>query len=252
MRHVWIHARAHTLQMLRTPYYWGASVMAPVLFFVIFGISNAHLLDTRYGLGSEYVITPFLLFSTLNVTLLSLAGGIAAERASPWEARLRLLPVPPVTRFLGRLLFVLGYTLAAWVPLLVLATVTTTIRLPLALWPVWIGAVLVGSLPFGLLGIALGYRLAPQSAAMVANIVFLLMSFAGGLFIPPDQLPPALASAAPFLPSHEYLQLVLTAIGRSDRIDAPTWTAALLVGWGLLFLLFADRSFRRDEGLRYG
>ncbi|WP_051367195.1 ABC transporter permease [Hamadaea tsunoensis] len=251
MKHVFRHALAHARDTMRMPIYWIPALFFPLLFFVLFGYTTAHRLS-QLGLGSEYVITPFLLFTTLNVTLVSLSAGVAADRENPWESRLRVLPIPSLTRFAGRLFYILTFNLVSWIPLLTLASFTTTIKLPLYLWPAWLGGVLLGSIPFGLLGMAIGYRFAPQAAMMIANIIFMLFAFLGGLFLPSDQLPKAVQPIVPFLPTHEYQQIVLTIIGRADRITSPGWTMAVLGAWTLLFALLARTAFRRDEGVRYG
>lgn len=252
MRYAFLHARAYGTEMWRQPAYWIPSLGFPLFFFVLFGVNTAEALYEQAGLGSEYAVTPFLLFATLNVTLMSLAGGVATERSSPWERSLRLLPVSGVTRFAGRMLFVLGFSLISWIPVLIVASLTTHSELPLALWPVWVGVIAIGAIPFGLLGIMLGYVLPGQAAAPVANILFLVLSFVGGLFMPSNQLPDFMGSVAPYLPTNQYLHLVMLAIGRADRMTEPVWTIALLPIWGLIFAMLAHRAFRRDEGERFG
>ncbi|MEU8001834.1 ABC transporter permease [Catellatospora sp. NPDC049111] len=251
MRHVLLHARAHLRDTSRMPVYWVPALLFPLVFFGLFGYTNATSL-AKIGLGSEYVITPFLLFTTLNVTIVSLSAGVAADRENPWEQRLRVLPLPALSRFAGRLLYVLGFNLVSWIPLLLLAVFTTDLRLPPEQWPLWLGGVLLGAIPFGLLGMAIGYRFPPQGAMTVANILFMLLAFLGGLFVPVKQLPAAIRDVVVFLPTHEYQHLVLSIIGRADRIAAPTWTIGVLAAWTLLFAWLARMAFRRDEGVRYG
>ncbi|MFI6761585.1 ABC transporter permease [Micromonospora sp. NPDC050417] len=251
MRYVLLHAGAHLRDMVRVPMYWVPGLLFPMLFFLLFGLSSAHQL-ARQGLGSEYVVTPFLLFTTLNVTLISLSAGVAADRENPWEQRLRLLPIAVLTRFLGRLLYVLVFNVVSWLPLLVVAGLATDLKLPVAIWPLWLGVVVVGAIPFGLLGMALGYRLPAPAAAMVCNIVFLILAFCGGLLVPAEMLPGAVQAVTPYLPTHEYLHLVLSTIGRADQITSPPWMIGLLAAWTVLFALVARDGYRRDEGVRYG
>jgi ABC-2 type transport system permease protein len=251
MRHVLLHARAHLRDTSRMPVYWVPALLFPLIFFMLFGYTNANSL-AKLGLGSEYVITPFLLFTTLNVTIVSLSAGVAADRENPWEQRLRVLPIPALSRFAGRLLYVLGFNLVSWVPLLTLALFTTDMKLSIAQWPIWLGSVLLGAVPFGLLGMAIGYRFPPQAAMTVANILFMLMAFLGGLFVPVSQLPEAIRDVVVFLPTHEYQHLVLSLIGRADRIAAPDWTIGVLAAWTVVFAWLARSAFRRDEGVRYG
>lgn len=251
MRLILLHARSYARQMLRTPAYWVAAMAFPLAFFLLFGIVYARAMAER-GLGAEYAITPFILFCTLNVTLTTLSARVAGERESPWEDRMRLLPVGAFTRFAGRLLFILGFNVVSWIPLLVVASLTTDVRLSPWQWPVWLAAAILGAIPFGLLGIAIGYRVSAQAAMGVSSVLFLILSFLGGLFIPAEVLPDAVQSAVPFVPSHQYLQFVYAVIGYGDRNTGPDWAVALLVGWAVAFGLLALLAFRRNEGVRYG
>ncbi|MFY1633388.1 ABC transporter permease [Solwaraspora sp. WMMB335] len=251
MRYVLLHARAHALDTLRMPAYWAPALGFPLVFFLLFGLVNARRF-ADLGLGSEYAITPFLLYTTLNVTVASLAAGVAADRENPWEQRLRLLPLSPLTRFAGRMLYVLAFNVISWIPLLVVAAFTTDLRLSLLAWPVWLGAVVVGAIPFGLLGMAIGYRLAPQPAMMLANLLFMLLAFFGGLFVPVDYLPTALHAVVPYVPTYQYQYFVLALIDRADHLIGPSWVAFLLLAWTALFAVLARAAFRRDEGVRYG
>jgi ABC-2 type transport system permease protein len=250
MRYVMLHAGLHLRTTLRMPAYWVPSLCFPLLFFFLFGYTGARRLADQ-GLGSEFVITPFLLFTTLNVTMVALAAGVAGDRESPWEDRMRLLPVPTGVRFAGRLVYVLAFNVVSWIPLLVVATLVTDLRLPLLNWPTWLGSVLLGAAPFALLGIAIGYRLPAQAAMMTSNLLYLVLSFLGGLFLPTAQLPAVVRAVQPYVPTSEYLHLVLAAMGRADQATAPTWTIGLLLAWGLVFALLARAAFRRDEGTRY-
>ena len=251
MRFVLLHAKGHALETLRMPAYWAPALAFPLLFFVLFGLANSNRL-AGMGLGSEYAITPFLLYTTLNVTVASLAAGVAADRENPWENRLRLLPISAFTRFAGRLVYVLGFNLVSWIPLLVVAAVTTDLTLPVYAWPLWLGSVLLGAVPFGLLGMAIGYRFPPQPAMMIANILFMGLAFFGGLFVPVDLLPEALRGAVPFFPTYQYQSFVLQAIDRGDHLAGPAWVAVLLLAWTAVFAVLARAGFRRDEGVRYG
>lgn len=251
MRLLLQHARMHAISTMRTPAYWIPALGFPVMFFLLFGLSNADRFS-RAGYGSELAITPFLLFTTLSVTLTSLAGQVAADRESLWEYRLRLLPISPLQRFGARLIFVLGFNVVSWIPLLILALSTTDLKLSLAVWPVWLAAVVVGAIPFGLLGLAIGYRFPAQASVTIANILFLVLSFAGGLFVPAEALPEPVRQAMPYVPTHEYLQFVLLAIQTDFNPVGPGWTVTLLAVWTVLFGLLALRAVRRDEGVRYG
>lgn len=251
VRYILLHAGAHARQMLRTPAYWITAMAFPLAFFLLFGIMYANLMAEQ-GRGAEYAITPFILFCTLNVTLTTLAARVAADRESPWENRMRLLPITAASRFAGRLLFIFGFNLVSWIPLLVVASLITDVQLRPVQWVFWLAAVVVGAIPFGLLGIAIGYLVSPQTAMGISSILFLALSFLGGLFIPATILPTVVQRVVPFVPSQEYLQFVYRVIGYGDGNVGPGWTVMLLIGWGVAFAVLALVAYRRDEGIRYG
>ena len=253
MRLALAHARAGTLELARQPQFWVPSLAFPALFFVLFGVSAADRVVEFLpeNLGSEVILAQFLCFGVLSIMFFQFGVGIAEERRLPWEVTLRVLPVGGSMRFLGRVLVALAFSLAAVAPVVLIAALTTELRLGLAGWVVYLGAVLLGAVPFGLMGITLGYAAAPKAALPIANIGFLLLSFLGGLFVPLDVLPGFVAKVAPYLPSRHYLDFVQGVIG--GREDGGGWQqpALYLAGWGALFLATAVLVYRRDQGIRF-
>jgi ABC-2 type transport system permease protein len=65
-------------------------------------------------------------------------------------------------------------------------------------------------------------------------------------------MPDAVAAIAPYVPTHEWMHLVLALIGRADHLTTPAWAIGLLAGWAVVFAGIAHWAFRRDEGVRYG
>lgn len=253
MRLAWAHARAGTLELARQPQFWVPSLAFPAMFFVLFGISAADQV-VRFlpeGFGSEVILAQFLCFGVLSIMFFQFGVGIAEERRLPWEVTLRVLPVGGSVRFLARVLVALLFSVGALVPVITIALLTTELRLRPDEWVIYLGAVLLGAVPFGLMGITLGYATTPRAALPIANIGFLLLSFLGGLFVPLDELPRLVESIAPYLPSRHYLDLVLGVIG--GREDGGGWRqpALLLAGWAVLFLAAAVLVYRRDQGIRY-
>lgn len=253
MRLALAHARAGTLELTRQPQFWVPSLAFPALFFVLFGISAAEevLEFLPDDLGSEVVLAQFLCFGVLSIMFFQFGVGIAEDRRLPWEVTLRVLPVGGAVRFLARVLVALAFSAAALVPVVAIAALTTELRLGLGSWVVYLGAVLLGAVPFGLMGITLGYAATPKAALPIANIGFLLLSFLGGLFVPLEVLPAFVAGVAPFLPSRHYLDLVQGVIG--GREDGGGWQqpAIFLAGWATLFLATAVLVYRRDQGTRF-
>lgn len=253
MRLALAHARAGTLELVRQPQFWVPSLAFPAVFFLLFGVTAAAQVVPHLpaGLGSEVILAQFLCFGVLSIMFFQFGVGIAEERRLPWEVTLRVLPLSASVRFAARVLVALLFSVGALVPVVTLAALTTSLRLGPGEWVGYLGTVLLGAVPFGLMGITLGYAATPKAALPIANLGFLLLSFLGGLFVPLAQLPDLVARIGPYLPSRHYLDLVLGVLG--GREDGGGWQqpALFLLGWTALFLVAATYVYRRDQGIRY-
>jgi ABC-2 type transport system permease protein len=110
-------------------------------------------------------------------------------------------------------------------------------------------ALLVGSIPFALLGIAFGYWLPPRAALPVANLAFLPLAIGGGLWTRPEGLPRGADLASQALPTRSWVE-VLDSVATGDS-PLPLHHVAALAAWGGVFFALAWWGFRRDEGERF-
>jgi ABC-2 type transport system permease protein len=115
-----------------------------------------------------------------------------------------------------------------------------------------VGTLMLAAIPFGSMGLALGYLARPNSAPALVNLIYLPMSFCSGLWIPIFLLPHVLQQVARVLPPFHISQLALRAIGMSRDTSSIGSHVQTLVGFTLLFLGIAVVLYRRDEGELYG
>ena len=137
--------------------------------------------------------------------------------------------------------------LSALALLFAFAVVVGHLREPVSFLATLAGLLVIGMIPFVLLGLAIGYLASPTVAAPVANLISLPLSFASGLFVPVRMLPASVQLAAPFLPSYHVAELGWTLLGAGDGGGYTThlaWIAAYSAG----FLVLAVVAYRRDEG----
>jgi ABC-2 type transport system permease protein len=119
-------------------------------------------------------------------------------------------------------------------------------------WLAFFVAALLGSIPFALLGIALGYWFSAKAAQPVAMLLYLPLSYAGGLWMPPDHLPRVVSVISPFLPTRAYAELIWRASGLQTSAGMRSFTLwSALLAYTLLFAAIAWWGYRRDEGQRY-
>jgi len=237
------HARAETAQYLRYPAYALPTLAFPAILLVLFG--------RQFERGEpERLVAGFAATALLTVTFFQFGVGIATSRTTPWETFLRTLPAGPSIRLAGRVLSALLFAVAT---VSVVVVVGTTVYG--ASWAPWrLGAVaialLVGSVPFALLGIAFGYWLPPRAALPVANLAFLPLAIGGALWTrPTDEIPRSVDLASQALPTRSWIE-VLDSVATGDN-PVPLQHVAALGAWTVVFFGLAWVGYRRDEGERF-
>lgn len=241
MRVAALHARASLRELMRMPGYVVPTLGFPTMFFLFFAAPSS-------GDDAAALMAIFAGFAVLGVAFFQFGVGIATERTTPWERYVRTLPVSPAQRFGGRILSALAFSAAAALLVLGAAVVTTSAELTAGQWAELGLALLLGAVPFALFGIALGYLTPPRAALPLANVVYLSLSYLGGLWTTPDELPDGVARVSPYLPTRA-LADALVGITRGEPVQWSAWLVLALYT-GSLFVL-AAWAYRRDEGERY-
>jgi ABC-2 type transport system permease protein len=235
------HTRAQTLALVRYPSFSVPTLALPAIFFAFFGLPRA-------AGRADVLVGSFCAYAVMSVAFFQFGVGIAQDRTRPWELYLRTLPVAPGARLAARLLAAGAFAAGSVAVVLVLALSTTAVSLSASEW-LRLGACLAaGGLTFVAFGIALGYSVPPKGALPIANILYLTLSYAGGLWTGPQGLPHALTRVAVALPTRVWATLLWEA-----ATGAP-WHVSGWAGLGGYFAAFAVlalRGYRRDEGERF-
>lgn len=231
------------LKMVRQPAYAVPTIGFPVMFYLLFGI----LLGGRGPRGlnlEEYLIASYGAFGVIGAAMFGFGVGIAGERAQGWLLLKRVSPMPPAAMLTAKV------TMSALFGLLIIVLMGTCgvlfggVRLTLASW-LELGVVLVaGSVPFCLIGLAIGYLVSPAAAPGIVNLVHLPLAFLSGLALPIEVMPAAARSFAQLLPQYHLGQLALGAIGRASDPD-PVRHVLALTGFTVLAGLVAVWAHRR-------
>jgi ABC-2 type transport system permease protein len=236
-----VHARYGTLELLRYPSFSVPTLALPAIFFAFFGVPRAQ------G-RADVLLASFAAYAVLSVAFFQFGVAIAIERSRPWETYVRTLPVGAGTRMAARLLSASLFAALAVAAVLAVAIPATSPHLSASAWLRLGFGLVVGSVPFTLLGIALGYWLPAKSALPVANILYLTLSFAGGLWTGPTGLPAAVSRISEFLPTRQWAD-VLWSAARGGTVRLEHWLA--LGAYAIVFGGFAAWGYRRDEGQRF-
>jgi ABC-2 type transport system permease protein len=241
MKLLLVHARAMTVELARYPAYVVPTLILPSVFFLFFVAPGS-------AQGATARMATFAAFAVIGVAFFQFGVGIAVDRGQPWEAFLRTLPVGSLVRLGARLLSAALFSCAAAGLLIGTALSLTDASLDGRRWIALAVALLLGSVPFALLGIALGYWVPARGALPIANLLYLVLSYAGGLWIRPAGLPDVVQGISPYLPTRALADaLVATALGTGLRVGS----CLSLTAFALLFAWLAAAGYRRDEGRRY-
>jgi ABC-2 type transport system permease protein len=238
----WAHARAETVALLRLPAYCLPTLALPGLALLVFG--------GRVAEGEpERMVAGFAAMSVLGVTFFQFGVGIATNRQFQWESYLRTLPAGPAARLGGRVLSALGFALAST---LVVGLVGATVYD--ATLPIWralavIVALVIGGIPFGLLGIAFGYWAPPRAALPIANLAFFPLVIAGAFWARLDELTHDADVALQVVPTRSWME-ALDSLATGDH-PLPLHHVAALIAWTAAFGALAWWGYQRDEGERF-
>lgn len=233
----------------RIPAFSLTNLALPVFFFTFFGLPFARQVMSNGVSVGAYLLASFAAYAVGSVMVYGFGIGVATERGMKVDLLMRATPLPPAIAILAKVLNALAFSLLSIVVLIVYGIVVGGVRQDVTVWLNVIVRLLAGSLPFVGLGFAIGYSSGPNAAPALANLIYLPLSFASGLFMPLSQLPGFVQRLAPYLPSYHYGQLAWSAVGAPSE---PLLTSlAWLAGYTALFMALTIRAYRREQSLKF-
>jgi ABC-2 type transport system permease protein len=240
------YIRLEVLRTVRDPFYLFLAVVVPIGFYLLFsGLfgDSPHAPGTLSG--NVGIMVAMAVYGGIWACLVATGPRLASERGSGWFQHLNLLPIAPWKIVAGRTLVAILFALPAM--LLVYATAVLVHGVQLTAGE-WIGVIVlmwIGVWPFALMGIVLGYVTNDTTSFGVTYGLYMALSAAGGLWVPPTILPSTMLSIAKLLPTYQAADLGW----RIANGEAPEMTSGIvLLAWALVFLgasaLFARRAAR--------
>lgn len=214
-------------EFLRQPMYVLSSLLFPAMFFWFFGVPNA-----KDSAGAMLLMGSFAGFGVLGVVLFQLAVQTSQEQCSPWLTYVKTLPMGTAQFVLAKVgaSFVLSLFAAGAVVLVALQQ--TPINTQGFRWFLFIISLLLGGVPFALLGLMIGFLVKGKAVLPVANLLYLPLSFAGGLWLPPSALPKVIQNISEYLPTRMYGEIIWAVMFNKEM------SSASVKGLGLYSLIF--------------
>ena len=211
---------------VRDAAYMFTSIVLPAGLYWFFAVPES---NSPYA--AVYLTGSFCAFSFFGVVFLQYAIHTAQERNSPWSQYLSTLPIRPHVIIFARFITsVLLGTLACSMIYLVSKAFTPS-DLSLPVFAQMMGLLTLGSLPFLLMGLVVGNAFNEKAVVPVANFIHLVLSFAGGLWKPPEILPEAIQKITPWLPTYHYGILAWSL--SSEEVTITTENVVYLAGFAL-------------------
>jgi len=218
------------------------TLVLPPIFFLLFGTNaTARNAVVGHGNGTAYVLVSLAVYGAM---IANTSGGAAVslERAAGWSRQLRLTPLRPAAYVAVKVLVAMA--LGGFSILVTYAVGSHSgAHMP---WYVWVETGLLAwvcALVFAAFGLFMGYLLPGENVMQILGPVLALLAFAGGLFVPLNQMGHTFATIARFTPAYG-----VGEIARYPLTGDGSLAAALLnvTVWTVVFVVGASWRFRRD------
>lgn len=244
MKIVLTHFKIVALGLMRVPAYWVPTLLLPAMLFSFFGLAPAKSSPE----AAAVIMASFSAFAVIGVSFYQFGIGIAQDRVNPWDSYLRSLPTGPGPKIIAQLLVALLFGAGAAGVIAGITLWGTGLDMDATRWLTFGGSLLLGAVPFTLMGIAIGYLAPPKAAVPLANLLHLPLTFAGGLWMRPSQLPEVIQMISPYVPTRHLGEVVWAAVlGQNAPMASWYW----LAGYAIFFAAVAAIARARDEGERF-
>jgi len=218
------------------------TLILPAVFFLLFG-ANSSYRHERIGQGN---VTGYVLISmaVYGAMLATTSGGamVSVERAAGWSRQLRLTPLKPAAYIAVKLVLAMIIGAVSVIVAFVVGAFAGA-ELPVSAWVECGLLAWACALVFAAFGLFMGYLLPSENVMQILGPVLAVLSFAGGLFVPVDQLGHIFATISKFTPVYGVGEIARYPLTHAGNL----WLAALnVVVWTAIFSVGAMWRFRRD------
>ncbi len=210
-----------------------------VLYFIVAGANRHTVFD-----GTAFPLYFMVAMATLGTMagVVSGAAIIAAERSSGWTRQMRITPLGTGAYFGAKVLNAYLRALLT-IALMCLAGTLLGVRLSAGEWLTVIGLLLVGLVPFTVLGVLLGHLVGPDASAPAVGGIVTLFCLLGGVYGFQIAKSGAVFEVIKALPSYWLVQAGKTALGGGSW---PTEGWIVIAAWTAVLTLVAVLVYRRD------
>ncbi len=241
---LWKETKYEFLKRVRVRAFMIGTFGFPLMFYILFGL----LMNQTWGRMNmaRYLLATYGVFGVAGVSLFGFGVSLALERGLGWYELKQATPMPPAAYFLAKLFTYTAFSAFLLVVMMALGVSFGHVHLSASDALHLFAVLIAGSIPFGALGLVLGYLANASSAPAFINMIYLPMSFCSGLWMPFEFLPKVARNIAPFLPTFHLSQLAV-AVVRGDQSSYQSTHWAVLAAFTVVFLGLASLLHRRSE-----
>jgi ABC-2 type transport system permease protein len=216
------------------------SIGIPLLILVFF--SSVDVLPLPDGVDEpiDFLAPGVLALAIMSTSLVSLGIGTGFERSYGVLKRLGASPLGRGRWVAAKIATVALIEVVQWI-LLIAVSVALGWSPPTSGWvPALVGAVL-GTAAFGGLGLLMAGTLPGLATLAGANALYLVLLLTGGMVIPLDELPAAVATVAKALPAAPLAEVLTASLSGATPAG---WAWVSLTAWALVAPVAAALLFR--------
>jgi ABC-2 type transport system permease protein len=201
----------------------------PVLIYLIYAKQHG----TSQGLTvAALLLVSMAVYSGMGSAMFASGPQLARERHSGWMRQLRISPISTTGWFAAKVAQAILMIIPGLAALTVLAVTYGHVHLAAARLGMLAVVLVLGAIPFCVLGLVIGLMFDSQTAQLAQMITLLVLAFLGGIFLPWNSLPHGMQLIGTALPSYHLAQLGWDAaadrpLGMSDVAVLAAWTVGL-------------------------
>lgn len=223
--------------------YFLLSVGMPTAFYLIF----SGLVDgpVPQNFARDYMMS-MTAFSMMSTALFSLPTILYTDKVNNWQKVLRHSPISMVEYYISKFLsLVLDYL----VSIVVVFSVGHWVRqvdMPALDWVLAAVLLIVGSVAFVAIGIALTLLPSMQLTSVVGNILYLGLAVLGGLWMPVSLFPDWMQAIGKNLPTYQLMQLLRAYLDKGSLDFGAAGYLLVFTGMVLALTLYLQKRMEVD------
>lgn len=238
----WTFVRLELRRMLRNRRTVIFTLVMPTVFFLLFGTDRGYRADSAgNGNVTAYVLISMAVYGAMLATT-SGGASVSIERAAGWSRQLRLTPLRPIAYIAVKVTVAMAMALAS-VLVVGLVGSFSGAEMPGDVWVLSLMLAWLCAVVFAAFGLFMGYLLPSENVMQILGPVLAMLSFAGGLFVPLDQMGATFAGLAKLTPVYG-----VGVIARYPLTHDGSLAVAVVnvLVWTTVFTVGAAWRFRRD------